>query len=124
MSIAHYFSPSGLVLTVRRIHSSLEPYYYPPRWSIVPTEEHVEEGEIVRESPLEAVVEGCRRVMSDFLSRLHSSTSLTQLTPQQGSAGAEVNRVVSVECGLVEWAEKLLDHFRDENNDCRIWYVM
>ncbi|XP_064396441.1 integrator complex subunit 5-like [Halichondria panicea] len=83
-------------------------------------EEHVEEGEIVRESPLEAVVEGCRRVMSDFLSRLHSSTSLTQLTPQQGSAGAEVNRVVSVECGLVEWAEKLLDHFRDENNDCRI----
>ncbi len=100
MSIAHYFSSSGLVLTVRRIHNSLEPYYYPPRWSIVPpTEEHVEdqEGEIVRESPLEAVVEGCRRVMSDFLSRLHSSTSLTQLTPQQGSAGAEVNRVWSVD---------------------------
>ena len=81
----------------------------------------MEEGEIVHESPLESVVDACRRVMSDFLSRLHSSTCLTHLTPLRGSAGVDVDLVMSLECGLVEWADRLLGHFREENVDNAIW---
>ncbi len=66
-------------------------------------------------------MDGCQRIMSDFLSRLHSSTSLAQLTPQRSSAGAEMDRVVSVECGLVEWADRLLTHFGEESSHCAVW---
>lgn len=90
----------------------------------------MEEGEIVRESPLESVVEGCNRIMSNFLSQLQSSTCLTHLTPQgqssskggagSSSMGPELDLVVSLQSEVVEWAGRFLDLFtQDTDND--VW---
>lgn len=90
------------------------------------TEETVEEGEIVRESPLESVVEGCGRIMSNFLSQLHSSTCHTHLTPQgqssgaSGAVGPELDLVVSLQGGVLEWAGRFLDLF-EQDTDNHIW---
>ena len=86
----------------------------------------MEEGEIVRESPLEFVVEGCSRIMSSFLSQLHSSTCHTHLTPKgqssgaSGAVGSELDMVVSLQSGVLEWAGIFLDLF-EQDSDNHIW---
>lgn len=92
------------------------------------SEETVEEGEIVRESPLEAVVDGCSRIMSSYLSQLHS-TCLAHLTPQGQtsnksgtgtSMGPDMDQIMSLQGGVLEWAKQFLQLF-SQDIDNSMW---
>ena len=93
--------------------------------SLTLSEEAIEEGEIVRESPVQLVVDGCCGVMGEVLSRLHSSACVPHLTPGQGEGvvgGSDLELVVGLQSGVEEWCDRLLLLCQQEDGDV-IWYI-
>ena len=110
-----------VVITKTQCHSILKFFTL----SLTLSEEAIEEGEIVRESPVQLVVDGCCGVMGEVLSRLHSSACVPHLTPGQGEGvvgGSDLELVVGLQSGVEEWCDRLLLLCQQEDGDV-IWYI-
>ena len=74
----------------------------------------MEEGEIVRVSPVKGVVEGCECVMAEVCSHLHTAAAhhLYPSPPAQGGGGRgggrEVEFALGLRSGLGVWSRLLL----------------
>lgn len=78
----------------------------------------IEEGEIVRESSLHDVLRGCRRVMSEVLSRLHAAACVPHLTPGGGKVGGQdLELAMGLQEGMEAWCDRLLHRLLSKDRD-------
>lgn len=70
-------------------------------------EESLEEGEILKVSPVRGVVEGCERVMSTVLLQLHSAAQHDMMSSGHTPSGG-IELAVTLHSGLGEWCRLLM----------------
>ena len=88
---------------------------------VILSEECIEEGEIVRESGIDLVIDAVEQLISEVLARLHAATCAPHLTPAGASSKAGPGRglefAVGMQEGLEMWCSGMLTLIQQKGRD-------